>query len=425
MTHSQYLHHDPEAVEKVKRLIESNEVANMLLAMGFIEQGGFPISLLTHVYALVIFQIESEVYNKASRLLANNLDKDRLIALKQKGEILNMVDTESETIASIFLTATEQEPELDTPTLAHLMMIIRREGFAYSLKSQVRSNKTILDLMYNQEMLWFDHFGLESLPPEVGLFTQVTDLSFRNNLFSELPETIAHLTQLKFIDFDDTPLSKQSIQNLEQWVPDAMAHHYFDLAYEASQKKQYKLGFEYAYKAHCLAPEHAAYLNDMARFLAKAGKIRESLQYYDQVIAMEPHNLIAYIRKSDALTDLQEYQQSLEVAEQGLTMVQQTSSTEQIAHLHFQKAYALNLLQAYQAAHQTYDQVIKLTPQDEAVWFNKACLYTKTNDKASMLSCLKKAIHLYPANKDLAIKEKDFEAYWEDKDFLALVHLDK
>ncbi|OJJ21647.1 hypothetical protein BKI52_14150 [marine bacterium AO1-C] len=422
MNHSQYLHNDPEAIEKIKKLIESNETANILLALEFISQGGFPAPLITHVYALIIFQYEFEVYYKASTLLEANLPKARLNALKQKEEILSAMDNEKEVVASAFLTATEQVPELDTPTLTHLMMIMREEGFAYCLKNQLMPNKAILDAMYDYEMLCFDHFGLTSLPPEVGLFPQATELSFKNNSFSDLPNTIAQMTRLKFINFENTPLSTHSIQQLEQWVPKAMADHYNDLAYDANDQKQYAQAFEYSQKAYQLTPDNTEYLHDMATYLAKAGKTREGLQYYDQAMEIAPHDLSSYIHKSDALTDLQEYQQSLEVALAGLQMVDNHSSTEKIAHLHFQKAYALNLLKEYPAAHEAYDLVLQLTPQDEAAWFNKACLYTKTHDKTAMLQCLEKAIQLLEKNKALAIEEKDFEAYWEDEDFLALVH---
>jgi len=421
MSDSLYLNQDPEAVAKIKKLIESNETANILLALELMWHGGFPITLITHVYALLVFHEDFEVYYQASRLLKARIPEDRLHALKQKEEVLGTIEENKEAAASAFLAAIEAEPELDTPSLANLMMVMHRSGFAYCLAHKLWPNQVILDILYAEEMLCFDGFGLQSLPSEIGLFDQATELSFNHNPLTEVPEAISKLTRLKYIAFNNTPLSKQAIQNLEKWVPLAMANHYIDIAYTTEDSQDYKQAFEYAQKAHQLDPVNIQYLKHMAEYSILAGFVQEGIQYLDQVLAHTPQDLSLYIHFAELLSDVKQYQYIYEIAHRGLHQVQRTSSSTQITHLHIYKGYAMHYQQNYQAAQNAYDQALQLSPHSEAAWFNKACSYAQTNDKTAMLHCLGKAIELLAKNRELAIREKDFKTYWEDEDFLALV----
>jgi tetratricopeptide (TPR) repeat protein len=64
---------------------------------------------------------------------------------------------------------------------------------------------------------------------------------------------------------------------------------------------------------------------------------------------------------------------------------------------------------------------LKINPEDESSWYNKACAYSLMNKKSEALADLKGAIELNPSYKESAKSNKDFEKLWEDRDFRDII----
>ena len=68
-----------------------------------------------------------------------------------------------------------------------------------------------------------------------------------------------------------------------------------------------------------------------------------------------------------------------------------------------------------------YDQALKIDPEDESVWYNKACAHSLMNKKSEALADLKRAVELNPSYRESAKSDKDFEKLWEDQDFKDII----
>lgn len=423
MSSSQPESYDAEAVRKLQQLIESTEEANLTLAIQIIESHQLASALITHLYAVATFTNYPTSY-KAWELLETCLPKDKTALLSKVHADAIYQESEAEKKANVWLTLTEDIPEVDTPLFAQVMIKFKEEGFAYCIKKQVMPIKEVLRIRfetYNGYELNFDHFGLDELPAEVGLFTQATCLSIVGNNFKTLPDTIANLTQLESIYFYYTPLSKTTLKNLEKWIPKAMAYHYASKASDTNRESNPSKAFELIQKAHGLDPTHLEYINQMGIYRGEMGYELESIKYYDQAIQINPDSLLAYINKSDTFLDLKLYKKAIKVAEEGLSRTNKTTSSDNLVFLYFKKAYAYHHLDNFSQAQQYYDKVLHLDSNHIDSNYNMACLHAKQHKKELMLQYLSRAIQFDNNYRLDAPQDEDFKSYWQDAEFIALV----
>ena len=67
------------------------------------------------------------------------------------------------------------------------------------------------------------------------------------------------------------------------------------------------------------------------------------------------------------------------------------------------------------------EQVLKLNPDDELAWYNKACAYALQNNLDLAIDSLQKAIALNPKYREMAKEDRDFDNLKEDKRFQTLI----
>ena len=70
---------------------------------------------------------------------------------------------------------------------------------------------------------------------------------------------------------------------------------------------------------------------------------------------------------------------------------------------------------------ETYDKALKIKPNFDAVWFNKACAQALLSRKEDALGSLKKAVELNPGYKSVAKNNPDFSKFKGDADFERIV----
>ena len=85
------------------------------------------------------------------------------------------------------------------------------------------------------------------------------------------------------------------------------------------------------------------------------------------------------------------------------------------------KGLLLDAMGSHTEAIETYDTALKIKPNFEAVWFNKACAQALLSRKEDALNSLKKAIELNPGYKSVAKNNPDFSKLVGDADFLKMV----
>jgi len=427
MTNNQYLkNQDNEAkayLEKIKKLLESEVDENVLLAFQLLQSGGIPDELLTHLYAVAITYSNYQISDTALELFEQNAPAELLDFTQKQWTFHNPLSSGENTISS-FLETTQDIVHFDTPTLANLILKFGSVGGAYCLKHKTAPTLQVLQKIYRKQWLSLENFGLDELPPEVSSFTDVTYLYINGNKFSDIPDELQALNNVKYINFQDTPLHEAAIQKLEKFFPKAMGSHYANLGRNAFQEKNYSLASKQMLQAIELDNSKANYWNTQGVILGRLKKREKAVRFFDQALALNPHDPLTYSNKAHTLHLLGREEESLNTANLGLSLYTQNLNTSYNGEssLYFRKAQALFHLKRYDECHEAYDQCLQINSSFKGAWFNKACAYARQQDKTAMLSCLAKAIELDAQFKQDAPEDPDFEAYWQDADFLALIN---
>ena len=68
-----------------------------------------------------------------------------------------------------------------------------------------------------------------------------------------------------------------------------------------------------------------------------------------------------------------------------------------------------------------YDKAIEINPDNDEAWYYRASIFSLRKNKKEMLVNLKKAFELDHNNKEEALRDKVFEEFWNDPDFVELV----
>lgn len=427
-----YSSEDQENIRKIKGLLETNEPVNVILACELITSLQLPIiTFLNHLYLLweIHFYGEEEIASATFPLL-NRCPDVFFIAYLQKRQaqeesdhqiILEIADPAD--VYDFLVDYITPIKVLDVALIANLLLKWTQSTGAYCLKYQTAPNEYIIQcLLVDDNYISLNGFGLDYLPEEIGLFPQITTLDLSNNNFQEIPQSLQNLEKLTYIYFDNTPLSKKAINQLEVFFPIIMAEGYADLAEEADNDKNYSQALYYSQKATSLNSQKTTYWINQGVYLEHLDQIPEALDCYDKVISIDPSNVLAHSNKAGRLIGLKRYEEALTTIKAGLALYSTQSSLnlrwKKIMYYH--KGLTLYHLKKYEQAQQAYDEALLVDNTYGKALFNKACVYALQHNKPSMLIYLQKAIDQNAQYGPDALTDKDLEAYWSDRDFLAV-----
>jgi tetratricopeptide (TPR) repeat protein len=149
------------------------------------------------------------------------------------------------------------------------------------------------------------------------------------------------------------------------------------------------------------------------------GEYSEAIECCEKALEQDPTLKMAWKNKGDALGYSGKDREAIECLDVALELDPEYKDAWRI------KGGILYYLGNYAEAIECYDKVLELAPGNSKVWkvwYDKGRLHSLLGEKGKALSSLKTAIDLYgPRLKKNAKREGDFEAYWNDPDFLELV----
>ncbi|OJJ21645.1 hypothetical protein BKI52_14140 [marine bacterium AO1-C] len=262
MNNHDYLLTDEEAINKLKTLITSGEEENIKLALTLYENGGQPPALFTHLLAIWSFYDFEEIQEQAKELIEDHLTTE-FERFWFKNRLYEPLLEFKECEITERLENTFSWEVIDTHALANLMLQFAGRAGAFCLKHQTNDNYAILQQIYapHAHNLSFNSYDLETLPTEVGLFVDTERLVLSHNKFTNIPDSLANLTNLQSIELEGTPLSQEALLKLEKFFPKAMADYYVQLGYEAFDEKDFKQAIKLLAKSLALNPGNPHYLN--------------------------------------------------------------------------------------------------------------------------------------------------------------------
>jgi hypothetical protein len=131
-THN-YLSQDEEAIAQIKKLIESGQKENVVLALQLIKGGGMVTTLVTHLCAILLIYHDDTDIKEA----AIELHKLPLAFRFYGGVVYN--DTTIDRILAI----ADDHPDIDTSLLATLLFEQTGKLAAYCLENRERSGNCV------------------------------------------------------------------------------------------------------------------------------------------------------------------------------------------------------------------------------------------------------------------------------------------
>lgn len=415
---------------KIIDLLLLQDTENQVLGLSILEGGGVHASMWTALISLYTFSEDSEVQKRLSNLLGNN---------ETYWEIINHLED---------YTATTEEWEnllkseafflehnfLDKKQMALFGLFHQKIGLNYCLENKILNTEIALGLFLENDHLDLSDTQLTTLPKEVGKFKNITYLDIDYNHFTDIPDELVSLKKLQTIYHTYTPLSEDAIRKLETFFPKIYAEKYHNQAGTAYTNKNREEAETKIKRVLELNPEVANYWITKSVIVAEfeenyekaiellhkvieVAKEEVKISQKGEILTLAWANISAYYHRSG------QNQTALWAADKGFQVYQNYPQTtvEWEETLYFRKGQALFHMGNLEDSLQVYQKGLGKYPNKNSMLYNIACIYARWKEKEKMLNYLQKAIDIYSEHKEEASKDLDFEKYWQDEDFLALV----
>ena len=424
MSHNNYLKGNQEAIEKIKKLLESGEKPNIDLAFQLLKGGGLVPELATHLYALSIFYAEDNSIKRLAKNYYKSIAPKSLYDFtKYKWNVYG--EYYNEVKMSAFLTKMGKHKELDIPVLANMAVLYLQKGLKYCLENQTAPPEKVLAQFVDQDMLDLDYMGLNELPKEIGHFTDIKYLYLEGNNFTDIPDEIAQLTQLQSLSYRDTPLSDEAMKKLERFFPKIFAaQYYMEVIDDINQGRNYDNSLRVLNKVLNLDPTYANAWNDKGRVLQESKHPQAALECYDKYLEfaeLETDKALSRVNKALALQNLGWEEELHQTALEAMDILKKIPAGNRDRVYYFSQGLALFFMKEYDNALLAYDQGLMRDQYDGVLWYNKACTYAKQHKKTEMLEHLQRAIQLRERFREEAHEDIDFKDYWSDAAFIKAI----
>lgn len=170
----------PEQTEHIRQLLLSHQEENILLALTFFKQGGFPIELLTELFIAYQQTDNNTIQREAQRLIRQYGSIGLIDALKKDEYLFHKYS--SEVSIKRKLKRLERTTELDCLKIAWYGYQTHQKGISYLLTALPLETATNwLQERLVERKLSLIHMGLTSVPPAVFELKDLKTLDLSRN----------------------------------------------------------------------------------------------------------------------------------------------------------------------------------------------------------------------------------------------------
>jgi len=147
------------------------------------------------------------------------------------------------------------------------------------------------------------------------------------------------------------------------------------------------------------------------------GNPEEAMAFYDQVLAQEPQQIEALLKKGHILGKLARYEQAIIHYDNVLSQ----KEGHLLALLN--KGLAHHYIEQYNIVIKCFDDVLRAKPKNTTALYNKASSFVKSGKIKEGLKILSEVIKLDFSFKEKAKSDIDFEDIKKTNDFKEIIHI--
>lgn len=137
--------------------------------------------------------------------------------------------------------------------------------------------------------------------------------------------------------------------------------------------------------------------------LQHLGYYDDAMRDFDQAIKIDPNESAAWQGRAATYVELGQYRLAVKDADRAITLPR--TGNDKIENAYLIRGFALNRLENYEDALQSFDKAIEIDPKRLDLWQNKAYTLTKLARFVEVLQCYEVMTGIEPGNAELWSKK--------------------